>query len=156
MIWRFRAAAAAMAAVALSGCMTERVRPEPSQAVVEARAARAAKAAACADALPSAPISAPFGFQTAELSETGKQRLDAAGRVLACRPAARVVIQASADQRGTEAEQAALADQRRAAVAAYLARAGVEAGRIAAGPAPAPAAAPGGDVLVIHAEGQGW
>lgn len=152
MIWRFAVIGSALAAAAaLCGCMTERAHPQPSAAVLEARAARSASTAAC-DPIADAPVSASFAFQTAELSLVGQQRLDEAVKVLACHPSAVVVIEASADQRGTEAEQARLAQQRRAAVAAYLAQAGVPPGRIAAGSA-APA---GGDGLVIRAEGQGW
>jgi outer membrane protein OmpA-like peptidoglycan-associated protein len=147
-------AVAALCALSVGGCMTTRVKPQPSQAVIDARAARVAKVASCTEAIDTAPVDAFFAFQTADLSETGKLHLDAARHALTCKPALVAVVESSADQRGSEAEQAALARQRQAAVIAYLG-AGV-APRITTAAAGKAAENPSGDVLVIHAIGQGW
>lgn len=146
------------AALLTSGCMTARVKPQPSQAIVEARAAREARESACADIAETPAISATFAFQTAELSETAKLRLDEARHWLTCRPQLTARVEATADQRGGEAEQAALARQRRAAITAYLVAGGVQPARVTdARSAQTPAGqATGADVVVIRGEGQGW
>lgn len=149
-----RMCAFGLASIALVGCMTPRVKPEPSQAILEARAARDAKVSACADIAETPPIVATFGFQTAELSEAAKKRLDEARHWLTCKPGLSARVEAGSDQRGSEAEQATLARQRRAAITAYLVAGGVEPARVI--DAPKSARSAGGDVVVIRGEGQGW
>jgi outer membrane protein OmpA-like peptidoglycan-associated protein len=148
--------AAGLVALTLAGCMTPRVQPAPSQAILEARAARDAKAQACADITDTPAVAATFGFQTAELSETAKLRLDQARHWLTCRPALSARVEARADQRGTEAEQTALARQRRAAITAYLVAGGVQPTRVVEASTTTAAQPAGADVVVIRGEGQGW
>ncbi|WP_091735038.1 OmpA family protein [Phenylobacterium immobile] len=149
-------AAGLAAALFLNGCMTPRLKPAPSQAVLDARAARDAKAAACADITETPLIVATFGFQTAELSETAKLRLDEARHWLTCRTTMTARIEAIADRRGSEADQANLTRQRRSAISAYLVAGGVQPARIVEAEAAASAQPAASDVLVIRGEGQGW
>lgn len=146
----------ALTALALGGCMTARVKPQPSQAVLDARRAQDAKTQACAEITETPPIVATFSFQTAELSQAAKARLDEARHWLTCRPQLAARVEASSDQRGSARDQTALARQRRAAITAYLAGGGVQPARIREAQTDEAAQPAGADVVVIRGEGQGW
>lgn len=146
----------ALTILALGGCTTARVKPQPSQAVLDARKAQDAKAQACAEITETPPIVATFAFQTAELSQTAKARLDEARHWLTCRPQLAARVEASADRRGSGADQTALARQRRAAITAYLAAGGVQPARIREAQKDEAAQPASADVVVIRGEGQGW
>jgi outer membrane protein OmpA-like peptidoglycan-associated protein len=145
-----------LAATALSGCMTPRAEPAASPAVLEARAhaaqARAHPASLCAGVNldPATPIVVPFGYESDQLTEAGRDVLDRGGAWLICKPAAYAVITGEADPTGTDETRTAIAAARVVAVRTYLAAHGVAAGRLLAAP---PAS---GEVLSIVARGRGW
>jgi outer membrane protein OmpA-like peptidoglycan-associated protein len=144
------------AGVGLTGCMTPRIKPAPSPAVVEARAhaaqARAHPAGLCAGVSldPAVPLAVPFGYEKDELTEAGRGALDDAAAWLICRPAAVAAVTGEADPTGTEETRKAIAARRVVAVRAYLAAHGVAASRLLAAP---PAS---GEVLSVIARGRGW
>src|SRR6266545_1468130 len=103
------------AAGALAGCMTPRVKPQLSQAVIDARAHRDAPgAAACPqDPLTTvAPVLVGFAFDESELTEAMRLPLAAPAQWLVCHPTTAAVIKPDADSHGSEAEQDALAQRR--------------------------------------------
>jgi peptidoglycan-associated lipoprotein len=142
-------------AAALGGCMTKRVQPAPSPAIVEARAAAAAQkvhpTTRCAtEPATMDPVAAPFAYGKAEITEEAAEALDAAAAWLSCRPEVVVVATGEADASGSKAVQATLPARRAQAVRDYLAAHGVSAERL---PAARPAS---GEVLEIRAKGRGW
>jgi len=149
--------AAALLVASLAGCTTPRVKPAPSQAILQARAARAAKPPACASGglETISPLDAEFGFDDATVSEVGQKRLAAAAQWLACNPGVEVVIKPDADNHGDAAHVADLAHRRAQAVADDLRSLGAKTAVIhmlsrgAADPVAAPH-------LLINATGRGW
>jgi outer membrane protein OmpA-like peptidoglycan-associated protein len=136
--------------------MTPRIKPAPSPAILEARAraalARAHPASLCAGVRldPAAPVMVPFGYEKDELTEAGRDALDAAAGWLICNPAASAAITGESDPTGTEEARKAVAAKRVVAVRAYLVAHGVAAVRL---PAIPPAS---GQVLSVIARGRGW
>jgi outer membrane protein OmpA-like peptidoglycan-associated protein len=144
-------------AAALSGCLTPKVQPALSQAVVQARAGAGARPAACpsSDLATISPLEVAFGFDEATIPEVGHRRLAVAGRWLACNPQVQVVIAPAADRHGDASHQADLASRRAQAIEVELRTQGATAAVIqtlAAG-APDPLSAPH---LLINAKGRGW
>lgn len=141
---------------ALGGCMTPRVKPAPSPAVLEARAraaqARAHPASLCVGVRldPAVPLVVPFGYEKDELTEAGRDALDDAAAWLICNPAAFAALTGEGDPTGTDESRKAIAARRVVAVRAYLIAHGVAAGRLPAAP---PAS---GQVLSVVARGRGW
>ena len=150
-------AATLLCAVALSSCLTPAARPQPSPAVLQARAAAGHKAAACKPGGLEAisPVDVGFGFDDAEVSETGQTRLAAAAAWLACNPGVEVVISPDADNHGDAAHLADLAQRRAKAVEARLRSLGATAAVIRLLPRGGadPVTAPH---LVVNAQGRGW
>ena len=143
-------------AAALSGCLTQQVKPTPSPAVLQTRAREGAKPAACsADSLASvSPIEVGFGFGEAELGDVAQQRIARAAAWLKCNAGVEVVIKPAADNHGTAAQQQALANARAKAVVDQIRTLGAQSVvRILAPGAADPVAAPH---LVIEARGRGW
>lgn len=141
------------AAVALSGCLTQRVKPTPSKAVADARAHRtAAPAPACPVLGDTASVG--FGFGAATIGEVAQPELERVAQLLACHPQVSAVIVGQADGHGTDAEQKTLAQARAEAVAAGLRIRGVAAARLRLVQGAAPPAAEGR--LVVMAEGRRW
>jgi outer membrane protein OmpA-like peptidoglycan-associated protein len=144
-------------AAALSGCLTPRVQPPPSAAVLQARAASGHKTAACTpgglDAI--SPVDVGFGFDDAEISEVGQKRLAAAAAWLGCNPGIQAVILPDADNHGDAAHLGDLAQKRALAVQARLRALGATAAVIRLLPRGAadPLTAPH---LVVNAQGRGW
>jgi outer membrane protein OmpA-like peptidoglycan-associated protein len=139
----------------LAACTT-RVKPAPSPAIVAARAGAGHKPAACgADQLADiSPTAATFGFDVADLSEAGRQRLARAAAWLKCNPAAEAVILPSAQSRGKPDHEKELAVRRGEAVKAALRALGVQNDlQIAAPGAPDPLSV---QHLVIQAADRGW
>jgi outer membrane protein OmpA-like peptidoglycan-associated protein len=150
-------AATLVSAAALTGCLTPKVQPALSQAVVQARAGAGAKSAACpsSDLGAISPLEVAFGFDEATVPEVGHTRLAAAARWLACNPRVQVVIAPTADRHGDAAHQSDLASRRAQAVEGELRSQGAKDAVIqtlAAG-APDPVSAPH---LLINAKGRGW
>jgi outer membrane protein OmpA-like peptidoglycan-associated protein len=145
------------AAAALTGCITPQVKPKESQAVLDARAHRDVPAPpSCAEQPLSAvsPALLGFGFNAAAFDPTMKGPLDAAVRWLGCHPGVPVAISAESDGHGPAAEQDQLARRRAEVARDYLTGQGIAADRIrllARG-----AAAPGGEVFTINAQGRRW
>lgn len=145
-----------LAGLALTGCMTPRIKPAPSPAVVEARAsavqARAHPASLCASVSldPAVRLDVPFAYDKDELTETGRDALDQAAAWLICRPAAVAAIVGESDPTGTEERRKAIAAARVAAARTYLTAHGVAAARLLADK---PAS---GEFLSIAAKGRGW
>jgi outer membrane protein OmpA-like peptidoglycan-associated protein len=140
----------------LSGCLTPRVKPAPSPAIVAARAGAGQKGAACgADQLADvSPTAATFGFDLVELSEAGQQRLARAAAWLKCNPATEVVILPGAQSRGKPDHEKDVAIRRGQAVQAALRALGVQnVLRIMTPGAPDPVQGPH---LVIQAADRGW
>lgn len=152
-----RLAVALLCATALSGCLTPHIRPPPSAAVLQARAAAAARPAACTPGglEELSPLNADFAFDEAEISPIGLKRLTEAAHWLGCNPGVEVVILPDADARGDAAHQQTLAQDRAKAVADKLRELGATAAtlRILPRGAPDPLTAPH---LVIKAAGRGW
>lgn len=154
---RTRAAAfvaLAAAALGLSGCLTARVKPTPSAAVIEAREHRERHAPPPCAAI-DGPVSIGFGFGESAINELALPSVTEAAQLLTCHPAVTALIVGQADVHGTEAEQRKLAQDRANAVAAALAERGVAPGRLAT---QAQGTAPSGDAahLVVLAEGRRW
>lgn len=150
-------AAAALCAATLSGCLTPRVKPPVSQAVLEARARVDVKPPACPAGGPEtvSPVDVGFGFDDAKITEVGHQRLAAAARWLACNPRVEAVILPDADRHGDAAHLADLAGRRAQAVLDQLRADGAKANVIRVTPrgAPDPLTAPH---VVVNAVGRGW
>ena len=150
-------AAGLVCAGALSGCLTQHVKPPPSQAIVQARARRDAKPAACAPGglETISPLDASFPFDDATVSELGQQRLAAAARWLGCNPGVEVVIKPDADSHGDAAHLNDLAQRRAKAVESQLRSLGAGAAVIRLLPRDGadPVTAPH---LLINATGRGW
>ncbi len=145
------------AALALSGCLTPHAKPQTSQAVLDARAHRdAPPTAACPQTALSAvsPLQLTFVYNGSELDGTSAEPLAQAARWLACHPQTPVVIEPDGDGHGSEADQNALARRRAEVVANYLAPHGVSEARIRI--LARAAAAPGGGVFLVRAEGRRW
>lgn len=144
-------------AFALSGCLTQRVQPKPSSAVLESRTHAVAKPAACTPGGLEAisPVRVGFPFDDAEMPEAGSRRLAAATRWLLCNPGVEVAILPDADAHGDTAHQNDLAQRRAQATVATLRAQGATAAVLHITPrgAPDPIATPH---LVIEANGRGW
>lgn len=144
-------------ATALSGCMTPRVQPVTSSAILDARARIGAKAAACPteglEAL--SPVNVGFAFDDPAITPAGQIRLAAAARWLACNPTVEAVIQPDADHHGPVTHLNDLATQRAQAVQTQLRALGAANTviRILARGGTDPVAAPH---MLIIAEGRGW
>ncbi|HLZ75819.1 hypothetical protein [Phenylobacterium sp.] len=151
------ALAAALIGASLTGCLTQQIKPPPSQAILQARAAHAARPAACAplalDAI--SPVEAGFPFDDATVTELGQKRLAAAAQWLACNPGVEVVIKPDADNHGDDAHLNDLAQRRGKAVADQLRSLGATAAvlRILPRDGADPVTAPH---LLINATGRGW
>jgi outer membrane protein OmpA-like peptidoglycan-associated protein len=142
------------ASILLSGCLTKRVRDQPSQAILDTRAAARQQAAvsACAGAA-STPVFVGFGFNEGNLTELQQPYLDPALTWAQCNPGAPIVILPASDGHGTEAEQQDLAKLRGQAVAAYLQAHGVTAPVTVLTQG---AAEPAGTHLLVQAQGRRW
>src|SRR5579862_327092 len=149
--------ASLVCATALGGCMTPRVKPRPSPAVLESRAREGAKANACAvgDLASISPLEVGFGFAETGLGDAARQQVAKAADWLKCNPGVEVVILPQADSHGTPAQQQALASARAKSVVDGLRAAGATNAviRTAAMGAPDPATAPH---LTINARSRGW
>ena len=144
-------------ALALTGCLTQRVKPTPSQAVLQTRAREGAKPAACAreDLASISPMEAGFGFEETQIGEAARQTLAKAAAWLNCNPGVEVVVLPAADSHGTPAHQQELAQARAKAVVDQLRALGAIQAvirTVAVGGAD-PVTAPH---LVISARGRGW
>jgi outer membrane protein OmpA-like peptidoglycan-associated protein len=145
------------AAVTLSGCLTPRVTPRPSAAIVTARKGAGAKPAACqlGDLARVSPTVATFPFDDATIDETGNRRLAAAAAWLNCNPGVPVVVAPTADNHGTAQHQKDLAVSRAQAVTAALRALGARSAVIHAlalgGADPV-----SGPHLIVQADGRGW
>lgn len=148
------AVAIAAAALGLSGCLTARVKPTPSAAVLEAREHREKPAPVACPAI-DAPISVGFGFGEATLSDLATPSVAEAAQLLACHPQASALVVGQADAHGTPDEQKALAEGRAEAVVAALRARGVAPARLATQTQGTPPAAEVGRVVVL-AEGRRW
>jgi outer membrane protein OmpA-like peptidoglycan-associated protein len=148
------AAAAALIAFGLAGCVTHHVTPTPSRAVAEALAHRNATQAAVCPAL-SSPQFVGFPFGESTLVELTTPVLLGIGQQLACHPQVSALIVSQADGHGTDAEQRQLAQARAEAVAQDLRRRGVPAARVQI---QVQGTAPAGDErhLIVLAEGRRW
>jgi outer membrane protein OmpA-like peptidoglycan-associated protein len=154
---RIRIALSCAAAAALAACTTPHVKPQLSQAVIDARAHRdAPPVAACPDTVLNAlsPVMVGFGFGESELTEEMGLPLAEPARWLACHADTLAVIKPDADTHGTAAEQDALALRRAEGVRNYLSAHGVAAERIRI--LGRNEAAPGGSVFLFRAEGRRW
>ena len=148
---------ALLATVALSGCMTDRIKPQPSAAIREARAHRERPATPACPATALAevsPVFVGFPFAETELADPMLKVVDGAAAWLVCHPGVQVVIRGDADVHGDAAAQNLLADRRAKVVAARLRSAGATLPVIQILPRGAPDPAAG--VLFIKAEGQRW
>jgi outer membrane protein OmpA-like peptidoglycan-associated protein len=150
-------AMAGLLAAGLSGCLTPHIQPPPSAAIVEARAAVGAKAAACKpgglDEI--TPLNADFAFDDAEITPAGARRLADAAHWLGCNPGVEVVIKPDSDNRGDQAHLSALTQARAKAVADRLRELGATSAvmRTLAQGSADPVTAPH---LLINATGRGW
>ena len=144
-------------ATTLSGCLTPRLQPAPSKAIVDARARAGAKAGACpTEGLEAvSPLNVGFAFDDAAVTEMGHNRLTTAAKWLACNPTIEVVIQPDADHHGAPAHLNELAQQRGQAVMSQLRMLGATGNVIHLLPRDGkdPVTAPH---LLIVAEGRGW
>jgi outer membrane protein OmpA-like peptidoglycan-associated protein len=154
---RLRLALACIGALALPGCMTPRIDPQVSQAVIDARAHRNVPAAATCPQAPLntvSPVMIGFGFNETDMTTSMTLPLALPAQWLACHPGTQAVIVPDADTHGTDAEQDALARQRAEHVRNYLTANGVAAQQIRIlrrGETP-----PTGDLFFIRAEGRRW
>ena len=146
-----------VACLSLAGCLTPKVQPPPSAAILAARAALNAKPATCQpgglDAL--SPLLVGFPYDEAQMPEAGTKRLTEAARWLSCNPGTEVVILPSADGRGDAAHMEALATKRAQATLETLRSLGAASAviHILARNATDPVSTPH---LVIQAAGRGW
>jgi outer membrane protein OmpA-like peptidoglycan-associated protein len=147
----------ALVPLALAGCMTKRVKLEPSAAVLQARAhaeqQKVHPTPLCASVTldPKAPVIAPFGYEKTEVSESGAEVLKQAADWLTCHPANYAAVIGEADPTGTAERQKQVAAVRVKAVKAYLTARGVSPGRLLDYQP-----ASGGSLLTITARGRGW
>lgn len=146
-----------LAAVALSGCLTPRVKPTPSAAVVVARKGAGVKPAACqvgalADV---SPTVATFPFDDPALDDVGLRRLTKAVAWLNCNAGVPVVIVPTADNHGTPQHQKDLAASRGQAVVAALRTLGAKDAVVHSLALGSPDTV-SGPHLVIQADGRGW
>ena len=147
-----------VSAAALGGCMTHRVKIQPSPAIMAARAGEHAPGInACTPRELStlSPVAARFAFGDAELTENARVTLDEAVAWLICNPTVGVVVRPGGDVHGTVAEQQALAGRRATAVAEYIRGHGATRAVIRILPMGAPETVES-QSLVIKAEGQRW
>jgi len=138
----------------LAGCVTHRVQPTLSKAVVEARKHKDVEATtACPDL--AAPISVGFAFGESGLSELATPALEQVTKELACHPGEPALIAGQADNHGTDAEQRQLAQARVTAVMDYLRAHNVAPARLQTQVMGTP---PGLDPqrIVVLAEGRRW
>jgi outer membrane protein OmpA-like peptidoglycan-associated protein len=145
------------AAPALSGCLTPKVSPPPSRAVLEARKGVGQKAKACqggalADV---SPALASFGFDETALDIEGRRTIDRVAAWLACHPGTAVVVLPGGDNHGPAEHQKDLAVQRGQTVVASLRAAGASAAVIHTLAPSAPDTLTGPH-LVIQAAGRDW
>jgi outer membrane protein OmpA-like peptidoglycan-associated protein len=145
------------ATLALSACVTHRVEPTLSRAVIDARARKDVPTAASVCGPLSSPASVGFGFGEAALSDLATPAVEQAAQQLACHPQIGAIVAGRGDGHGTAQEQLKLAGDRANAVAAALKARGVAAGRISLDIS-ADAKPPAGDAahLVVMAEGRRW
>lgn len=149
-------AAAVLLSLTLTGCMTPRVKPEPSLAVQEVRARAAAEKARLDDPCsrysfaPAAPVRVFFAYNKAQLSEETDRLLEGAAVWLLCHPDIPATVSALHDNQGTPADQQALIAARIAAVRNGLTEAGVPAARVLT------ARPVQGQALSFEARGRGW
>lgn len=155
---RLRLALAGIPAAAmLAGCMTHHVKPQLSQAVLDARAHRDAPTGPTCPQAPLTELSGVlvgFPFDDSALPPDVGQSLATPIQWLTCRPAAPVVIRPDADGHGTPAAQDALARARADAVLGYLTGRGVAATRIRI--LSRGEAEPADEHFLIRAEGRRW
>lgn len=142
-------------ALAASACFSTRVQPQPSKAVIEARARGHAGQAASACPDLASPVSVGFAFGEGALSDLDAPALGDLAAALACHPGMGALIVGQADGHGTPADQAKLAAARAQAVADDLKKRGVAPDRLAT---QAQGTAPAGDARrqVVLAEGRRW
>ena len=154
---RLAAAALLLCLPALSACMTPRVKPTPSTAVVAAPARAGARPASCqvGKLEDISPVLASFPFDDATLDAEGGRRLAAAAAWVTCTPGVPVVIIATADNRGDDAHRKDLTTKRAQAALAALRAAGAKDAVVhtLAPGAPDPIKGPH---LIINADGRGW
>ena len=147
---------AVLCLAALTGCVTSRIDPPPSPAVLEARAkataAKTAKADPCAlyTFATAAPVTINFPYGSTEPAEDGQVQIERIGVWLGCHPEVWVHVTGAADSTTLPAAQQAQADARATAVRTRLAAAGLQPQRILAHK---PAT---GATLVLEARGRGW
>ena len=146
-----------LCAATLGGCLTQQVKPTPSQAVLQTRARQGATAAACAvgDLSSVSPVEVGFGFEETQLGDASRQKLEIAAAWLKCNPGVRVVIRPAADNHGTAAKQREIAQARAKTVLDQLRALGATEAvvqTLAMG-APDPVSGPH---LLIEARGRGW
>jgi outer membrane protein OmpA-like peptidoglycan-associated protein len=150
-------AASLALAIPLSGCLTPRVQPKPSPAILEARAGATAKPHACKpgglDAI--SPVDASFGYDDAAVTPSTHRRLTDAARWLNCNPGVVAVIKPDADFHGDTAHLNDLSQRRAQAVVAELRALGATASvfHVLARGAADPVSDPH---MVINAVGRGW
>jgi outer membrane protein OmpA-like peptidoglycan-associated protein len=145
------------AAVCLTGCLTPHAKPQTSQAVLDARAHRDVPVeAACPPATLAqvSPVQLGFGFDEAKPDSPLLADLTTAARWLACHPAVPVAIKPDGDGHGAPADQDRLARARGEVAQSFLISHRVAAARIRI--LDRGAAAPGGDVFLVRAEGRRW
>jgi len=144
-------------ATALSGCLTPHAKPTTSKAILDARARVGAKTAACSgEALDAvSPVNVGFAFDDAAIDPAAQRRLAAAAKWLACNAGVEAVILPDADNHGSDAHMAELAQQRAVAVQAQLRTLGATSTVIHMLPRGGkdPVSAPH---MLLLAEGRGW
>jgi outer membrane protein OmpA-like peptidoglycan-associated protein len=146
-----------LATASLGGCLTPRARPQPSQAILDARAHRdvAATTACAAQPLSSvSPAEVNFGFSETSLPGAAPAAVAPAIAWLACHPGVAVIIQPDADNHGAPEAQATLAKSRAETVRQYLLAQGVADARIQL--LPIRGTEPAGDHVLIRAIGRRW
>jgi outer membrane protein OmpA-like peptidoglycan-associated protein len=146
-----------LATAGLGGCVTPRVRQQPSQAILDARAHRdVVPTTACAAQPLSAVSPAEVNFGFAETSLPGNAAAALAPPIawLACHPGVAIVIQPDADNHGAPEAQAVLAKSRAETVRQYLMTQGVAAAQMQI--LALRGAEPAGDHVLIRAIGRRW
>lgn len=148
---------APLCAVTLSGCLTPHVKPDPSPAVLQARANIGQKAVPCTPGglETISPLELGFAFDDAAVTETDRKRLTTAVRWLSCNPGVEVVVSPDADNHGDGAHLKDLAQHRGQAVAEELRTLGATSAVIRLLPRGEadPVTTPH---LLIAAQGRGW
>ncbi|WP_165837076.1 OmpA family protein [Phenylobacterium hankyongense] len=146
-----------LATAGLGGCLTPRARPQPSQAILDARAHRDVPPATACAAQPLASVSPAevnFGFAETSLPGAAPAALAPAIAWLVCHPGVPIVILPDADNHGAPEAQAALAKSRAETVRQYLLTQGVAPAQLQI--LPLAAAEPAGDHVLIRAIGRRW